>query len=57
MMATLSSVAANRLFKDIWICMKCNAKNRGQKGNHPARCRKCKAAKFRLKKKGKKKIA
>ena len=56
-MAAMSPVAAKRLFQDIWICMKCNAKNRGQKGKAPAKCRKCKASKFRLKKKGKKKVA
>lgn len=54
-MGIMSPVAAKRLFENIWICMNCNANNRGQKGNMPAKCRKCDSKKLRLKKKGKKK--
>lgn len=47
--------ATKRLFKNVWICMKCNAKNRSQPGKKPHKCRKCGAKAFRLKsKKGKK---
>ncbi len=52
-----SSVAMKRMFENIWICMKCNAKNKGQKGVAPAKCRKCNCKDLRLKKKGKKKVA
>jgi len=51
----LQTAAQKRLFQDIWICMRCNAKNKGQKGIKPDKCRKCDAKKLRLKKKGKKK--
>ncbi|MCR4369068.1 MAG: 50S ribosomal protein L40e [archaeon] len=51
----LSQVAAKRLFQDVWICMRCNAKNTGQKGKKPAKCRKCNSTRLRGKKKGKKK--
>ncbi len=56
-MAVLSAVAAGRLFDDVWICMQCGAKNRGNGIKKPDKCRKCKKDDFRLKKKGKKKAA
>jgi len=46
--------AEKRLFIGMWICMKCGAKNRTGTGKKPAKCRKCGAKSFRLKKKGKK---
>jgi len=52
----LSTIATKRRFENIWICMNCNAKNRGQKGKKPAKCRKCNSKRLRLKKKGKKKV-
>ncbi|MCR4335961.1 MAG: hypothetical protein NUV57_05520 [archaeon] len=51
----LSSVATKRVFEDVWICMNCNSKNKGQKGKPAAKCRKCNSKRMRLKKKGKKK--
>jgi len=51
----LSQIAAHRLFENVWICMRCNAKKRGQKGKKPDKCRKCNSKDLRLKKKGKKK--
>ncbi|MDP6670547.1 MAG: 50S ribosomal protein L40e [archaeon] len=47
--------ADNRIFKNVWICMKCNANNRASEGSKPTKCRKCKAKRFRLKHKTKKK--
>lgn len=47
--------ADNRLFVNMWICMKCNAKNRSGKGK-PYRCRKCGCKRLRLKHKVKKKV-
>ncbi|MFH1587694.1 MAG: 50S ribosomal protein L40e [Candidatus Diapherotrites archaeon] len=38
----------------MWICMKCNAKNRVSSGKKPAKCRKCDNKKLRLKRKAKK---
>ncbi|MBU0661930.1 MAG: 50S ribosomal protein L40e [Candidatus Diapherotrites archaeon] len=49
-----SKAAENRNFANIWICMKCNAKNRSTPGKKPARCRKCKGERLRLKRKAKK---
>ena len=46
--------AENRIFKNIWICMKCNATMRASPGSKPDKCRKCKGKAFRQKKKGKK---
>jgi ribosomal protein L40E len=40
------------LLKNIWICMKCNARHRGLK--KPEKCRKCGSKNFRQKKKRKK---
>lgn len=45
--------AEARLFKNVWICMKCNAKNRGPSGK-PNKCRKCGSQRLRLKHKAKK---
>jgi len=45
--------ADERLFKSQWICMKCNAKNRGPRGK-PVACRKCGSKRLRLKHKAKK---
>ena len=46
--------ADKRLFANVWICMKCNAKNRASPGKKPSRCRKCKSKRLRLKHKAKK---
>ncbi len=35
-----SDAAKKRLFEDVYICMKCNARNRVQKPEQ-AQCRKC----------------
>jgi len=43
--------ADNRIFANVWICMKCNAKNRSSQGKKPLKCRKCKTSNLRLKKK------
>ena len=43
-----------RLFKHQWVCMRCNAKNRGGTGVKPAKCRKCGSTRLRLKHKVKK---
>ncbi len=43
-----------RLFKNVWICMDCLAKNRGNTGKKPDKCRKCNSKNLRLKKKKKK---
>ena len=45
--------ADNRLFKNVWICMRCNAKNRSPVGK-PRKCRKCGSPRLRLKHKAKK---
>ena len=45
--------AESRLFKGVWVCMRCNAKIRGG-GQKPSKCRKCGSQRLRLKKKGKK---
>lgn len=42
-----------RLFKNVWICMRCNAKNRSL-SRKPAKCRKCGSPRLRLKHKAKK---
>lgn len=41
--------ADNRLFKNVWVCMNCNARNRSSEGKKPAKCRKCKSKNLRLK--------
>jgi len=43
--------ADNRLFANVWICMRCNAKMRSSPGNKPVKCRKCNSKSLRLKKK------
>ena len=43
--------AEARLFQDVWICMKCNARNRGYRGKPPERCRRCKAPASKLRRK------
>ena len=48
------AVAENRLFANLWICMKCNHKNRAQPGKKPEKCRKCGSKRFRIKSKVKK---
>jgi ribosomal protein L40E len=45
--------AEARLFKNIWICMSCNAKNRSPT-KKPRKCRKCGSIRLRLKHKVKK---
>lgn len=45
--------ADSRLFRNVWICMKCNAKNRSPK-QKPVACRKCGSKRLRLKHKAKK---
>jgi len=46
--------ADKRLFANMWICQKCNAKNRSTEGKKPNHCRKCKGRRLRLKNKAKK---
>lgn len=46
--------ADKRLFINMWVCMRCNAKNRGSEGKKPSVCRKCGSKKLRLKHKVKK---
>ncbi len=53
----MSIPVIKRLFENVWICMRCNAKIRGQKGKKPLKCRKCNSKRLRLKKKAKKKTA
>ncbi|MDP2666044.1 MAG: 50S ribosomal protein L40e [Candidatus Diapherotrites archaeon] len=45
--------AMNRMFLNMYICMKCNARNRGSTNKKPTLCRKCGSTSLRLKKKGK----
>ena len=47
-------IAVARLFENVWICMKCNARNRGSQGKKPDRCRKCGSIRLRFKHKTKK---
>jgi len=46
--------ADRRLFSHVFICMRCNARNRGSEGKKPTRCRKCGSGRLRLKHKVKK---
>lgn len=46
--------AEDRLFANVWICMRCNAKNRSSAGKKPSKCRKCGSNRLRLKRKAKK---
>ncbi|MFH0714448.1 MAG: 50S ribosomal protein L40e [Candidatus Diapherotrites archaeon] len=48
--------AENRLFNNVWVCMRCNARNRSGTGK-PDQCRKCNSPKLRLKNKTAKKKA
>lgn len=50
-----SKAAENRLFANVWICMRCNGKNRSTPGKKPNKCRKCNSHKLRLKRKKAKK--
>ena len=47
--------ADNRIFANVWICMRCNAKIRSTEGKKPGKCRKCNSKNLRLKKKAIKK--
>lgn len=47
-MAERFEVAENRLFKDIYICRDCNAKNKIKGSKNPV-CRKCGSQDLRLK--------
>ncbi|MFH1751539.1 MAG: 50S ribosomal protein L40e [archaeon] len=46
--------ADKRLFDDMWICIKCNSKQRAPNKRKPTKCRKCGGAQFRVKHKVKK---
>ncbi len=46
--------ADRRLFANVWVCMRCNHKNRGSEGKKPSHCRKCDSQRLRLKHKVKK---
>ena len=46
--------ADSRLFANMFVCMRCNAKNRGSMGRKPDKCRKCGSKRLRLKHKQKK---
>ncbi|MEW6295695.1 MAG: 50S ribosomal protein L40e [Candidatus Diapherotrites archaeon] len=48
--------ADSRLYSNVWICMRCNAKNRATPGKRPSKCRKCNSKKLRLKRKAVKKV-
>ena len=48
------AAVTNRMFAHVFVCMKCNAKIRGKEGKKPAKCRKCKSKRLRLKHKAKK---
>ncbi|MCX6802511.1 MAG: 50S ribosomal protein L40e [Candidatus Diapherotrites archaeon] len=50
----LTPEATERRFNNVWICMKCNAKNKGSTGKKPHTCRKCGSKRLRLKRKPKK---
>lgn len=47
--------AMKRMFENVWVCMNCNAKNRGPEGGKPDKCRKCNSKRLRLKRSKKKK--
>ena len=52
----LGEAIQSRSFSNVWICMRCNVKNRGSPGKKPFQCRKCGSQRLRLKnKQGKKK--
>lgn len=46
--------AEDRVYKNMYICRECNARNRGSEGQIPGKCRKCGGKNFRLKRKAKK---
>ncbi|AJF59703.1 MAG: 50S ribosomal protein L40e [Candidatus Diapherotrites archaeon] len=46
--------ADNRIFSNVWVCLKCKKKIRSSPGKRPDACRKCGYKKFRLKNKAKK---
>jgi len=45
--------AEKRLFSNVWVCMRCNAKTRSGIGK-PRKCRKCGSKRLRQKHKAKK---
>lgn len=47
--------ATERLFDNVWVCMRCNATNRTG-GAKPTKCRKCHSKRLRGKKKTAKKV-
>lgn len=53
MVRKLDPVVLNRVFKNMYVCQKCNAKNR-LKSKEKAHCRKCGSPDLRLKRKEKK---
>ncbi|MEA3229447.1 MAG: hypothetical protein U9P44_00900 [archaeon] len=48
-----SEFAVNRIFKDIYVCCKCNTKRRAGKCDN-LKCRKCNSSQMRLKNKDRK---
>lgn len=46
--------ADSRLFTNVFVCMRCNKKNRGSPGKKPTQCRNCGSKRLRLKHKTKK---
>ncbi|MBS3060957.1 MAG: 50S ribosomal protein L40e [Candidatus Diapherotrites archaeon] len=46
--------ADQRLFTNVFVCMRCNGKNRGSPGKKPLSCRHCGSKRLRLKHKTKK---
>ncbi|MBU0635991.1 hypothetical protein KKE06_03120 [Candidatus Micrarchaeota archaeon] len=46
--------ADNRIFANVWVCMRCTHGNRGSEGKKPSTCRKCHSKRLRLKHKVKK---
>lgn len=51
-----SNLHTERRFDNVYVCQVCNATNRSGSGA-PAKCRKCSAKRFRLKKKKRKSAA
>ncbi|MDO8627892.1 MAG: 50S ribosomal protein L40e [Candidatus Diapherotrites archaeon] len=43
--------ADTRIFSNVWVCMSCNATNKGRPGEKPYKCRKCGNKALRLKRK------
>jgi ribosomal protein L40E len=48
-----SPEAEKRTFTNMYICMRCNNRNRGSEGKKPTICRNCGSTRLRLKKKRK----